>query len=148
MRVYHMWGYMVLGNKTMNLANLSVFGLAQKNMEYLSAREKVIAGNIANASTPGYLPKDITKPEFSKHVVANLPMNTTNPKHLTGNSFKKEMQIYTPPVDSALTIDGNGVILEEQMNEASKTSSEYKKMITIYNKYKTLLQIANTKINT
>lgn len=132
----------------MDLANLSVFGLTQKNMEYLSAREKVLAGNIANASTPGYLPKDITKPDFNKHVVANLPMNITNPKHLTGTESRQEMKIYTPPVDSALTIDGNGVILEEQMNEASKTSSEYKRMVTIYNKYRTLLQIATTKINT
>ena len=45
-----------------------------------------------------------------------------------------------------LTIDGNGVILEEQMNEASKASSEYNRMVTIYNAYKNLISTSNTRI--
>ena len=48
---------------------------------------------------------------------------------------------------TALTIDGNGVVLEDQLNEASKTKSDYNRMLTIYGKYKTMLQTANTKIN-
>ncbi len=131
----------------MDFMNLSVFNLAQKNMEYLSAKEKVIAGNIANASTPGFLPKDVQKPDFTPHYVANMPMNTTNPKHLNGLNQSNNLKVYTPQPTSALTIDGNGVILEEQMNEASKASSEYKKMISIFNKYKNLMQVATTKIN-
>ena len=46
-----------------------------------------------------------------------------------------------------MTIDGNGVIIEDQLNEASKASGEYNRMITIYNKYRTMLKTANTKIN-
>lgn len=131
----------------MDLKNLSVFSMANQNMQYLSAKEKVIAGNIANASTPGYLPQDIEKPDFGNSVTANLQMKVTNPKHLTGAHNNGGYKVYTPRPDSALTIDGNGVILEEQMNEASKASSEYKRMITIYNKYKSMIQLANTKIN-
>ena len=130
----------------MDLKNLSVFGLANQNMQYLSAKEKVIAGNIANASTPGYLPKDIQKPAFSD-TGSRLRMNVTNPRHMNGANFANNFKVYTPRPDSALTIDGNGVILEEQMNEASKASSEYKRMITIYNKYNSLIKLANTKIS-
>lgn len=149
LHVRYMWGHITLGGeyKTMDLKNLSVFSLAQQNMQYLSAKEKVIAGNIANASTPGYLAKDIEKPDFGNAVTANLPLKTTNAKHLNGTNFGNNLKVYTPDPTSALTIDGNGVILEDQMNEASKASSEYKRMITIYNKYKSMLQIANTKIN-
>lgn len=66
---------------------------------------------------------------------------------MSGANFGNNLKVYTPEPTSALTIDGNGVILEEQMNEASKASSEYKRMITIYNKYKSMIQLANTKIS-
>jgi flagellar basal-body rod protein FlgB len=141
----------------MDLKNLTVFSLANKNMQYLSARQRVLAANIANASTPDYLAQDIEKPSVLQGVVEpkrqNLALHTTNRKHFSqflsstksksGSGFK----VYTPQPKDALTIDGNGVILEDQMNEASKASSEYKRMITIYNSYKNMLSIANTKIN-
>lgn len=139
----------------MDLKNLTVFSLASQNMRYLSAREKVIAANIANASTPNYLAQDIEKPSFLNEMQTNsttLGLQTTNAKHfgqLKSESAKQDngFKIYTPQPKSALTIDGNGVILEDQMNEASKASSEYKRMITIYNSYKNMLSVANTKIN-
>lgn len=143
----YIWGCIATGVLVMDLMNLSVFNMAGQNMRYLAAKEKVIAGNIANASTPDYLPKDVEKPDFAGNVTANLPMMVTNSKHMTGIGGQNNLRVYTPQPTSALTIDGNGVILEEQMNEASKASSEYKRMITIYNKYKDLLQVANTKIS-
>ena len=63
------------------------------------------------------------------------------------NQLNNVAVVYTPKPKDTLTIDGNGVILEDQMNEASKASSEYKRMITIYNSYKKMLSTANTKIN-
>lgn len=137
----------------MDLKNLTVFNMANKNMQYLSARQQVIAENIANASTPGYLARDIQKPSFedemSSATVAGLKLNLTNSKHLQGipNKNQGSYLVYTPQPSEALTIDGNGVILEEQMNEASKISSEYKRMITIFNKYRSLMQISSTKIS-
>lgn len=141
----------------MDLKNLTVFNLANRNMRYLAAKEKVIAGNIANASTPKYLPQDVTKPDFLKEMNApsktNLTLHTTHNKHydmLKSESAKKNVSdyvVYTPQPKDALTIDGNGVILEDQMNEASKASSEYKRMITIYNSYKNMLSVASTKIS-
>ncbi len=135
----------------MDLKNLSVFNMANQNMRFLQAKQQVIAENIANATTPGYLARAIEKPNFGREIAAaaNLKLTTTNPKHLTGIPDKSNSayRIYTPQPSEALTIDGNGVILEEQMNEASKASSEYHRMITIYNKYKSMMQIAATKIS-
>ena len=141
----------------MDLRNLTVFNMAKQNMDYLSLKEKVIAGNIANASTPNYLAKDVTKPSFLDNLRENKPLlelKQTNSKHFgelksvaTKNQMRNVAVVYTPKPGDSLTIDGNGVILEDQMNEASKASSEYKKMITIYNSYKKMLSTANTKIN-
>lgn len=134
----------------MDLQNLSVFGYAKQNMDYLSAKQKVIAGNIANATTPGYLAKDVEKPSFGEELKTNkLPMTVTNPMHMSeaASSTRSNLKVYTPKPQNALTIDGNGVILEDQMNEASKASSEYGRMITLYTKYKTMLQVAATKVS-
>ena len=141
----------------MDLKNLTVFSLANQNMRYLTAKEKVIAANIANSSTPDYLPQDIQKPDFLRKMEevkhSNLTLHITNSKHFARLKSETQKQpgnvlaIYTPQPKDALTIDGNGVIVEDQMNEASKASSEYKKMITIYNSYKNMLSTAVTKIN-
>lgn len=134
----------------MDLQNLSVFGYAKQNMDYLSAKQRVIAANIANATTPRYLAKDIEKPSFGEELKNNkLPMTLTDPMHMSeaASSGRGNLKVYTPKPKTALTIDGNGVILEDQMNEASKASSEYGRMITLYTKYKTMLQIAATKIS-
>lgn len=132
----------------MDLKNLSVFDMAGRNMQYLTAKQEVIASNIANASTPGYLAKDVRAPEYTSEFVADMPMKLTNSKHLSSARQRQALEIYTPRPTAALTIDGNGVILEDQMNQASKASSEYRKMIRIYNKYKTMLTTAATKITT
>jgi len=55
--------------------------------------------------------------------------------------------VYTPKPDYALTIDGNGVIIEDQLNKVAETKGDYNRMLTIYGKYKSMLQTANTKIN-
>ena len=106
----------------MDLKNLSVFNAAHENMRYLTAKQQVIAENIANASTPGYLAKDIKKIDFQQELssAAKLPLNVTNNKHLLPDSKAQSVygyQVYTPQPSDALTIDGNGVILEEQKND-------------------------------
>ena len=112
----------------MDLKNLSVFGYAKQNMDYLTARQKVIAGNIANATTPGYLARELEKPNFDNDIKEErLQMTLTNPKHMSGiaeNTTQQNLKVYIPRPTSALTIDGNGVILEDQMNEASKTINQ------------------------
>lgn len=130
----------------MDFKNLSVFNAASQNMQYLSAKQKVIAENIANVNTPGYLARQIEDQKFGSDLSSTVTLKTTNPKHI-GLKSANSYRVFVPNPSAALTIDGNGVILEDQMNQASKASSEYKKTITIFNKYKSLLQTANTKIN-
>ena len=132
----------------MDLNNLSIFNVAHTEMSYLTERQKVLATNIANANTPNYLPQDIEKPSFTNVLRQSLPMTVTNAKHLSGlPSYQNGFRVFTPKTDTALTIDGNGVVLEDQLNEASKTRSDYNRILAIYGKYKTMLQTANTKIN-
>ena len=136
----------------MDMSELSIVNLTRNKLNYLSERQKVIAANVANVNTPGYVAKDVEEPDFAAMVKSSrsqqMQMTVTDPKHMMtapiqGGTYK----VYTPRPDTALTIDGNGVSIEDQLNEASKVKSEHEKVLTIYNKYKSLLQTANTKIN-
>ncbi len=131
----------------MDLNNVSVFNLANKNLQYLAERQRVLAENIANANTPGYLPKDVKKPDFAEDFKSKLALNTTNSNHMAVMPRKQNLVVYTPKIDEPLTIDGNGVVIEEQLNEAHKTSSEYGRVLAIYSKYRDMIKVANTKIN-
>lgn len=128
----------------MDLKNLDVFSAATKNMGYLSARQQVLAENVANANTPNYLARDVAKPSFEKELKAQIALNATNPKHFTAPRNNIGMnRVYTPAPKEALSIDGNGVDIEYQMNEVSKTRGDYNQMLSIYNKYKAMIQVAN-----
>lgn len=134
----------------MDFNNLTIFKMTNSNAKYLSERQKVLATNVANSNTPNYLPQDLERPSFSQELnKARVGMKVTNSKHIAtlpstgGSGFK----LYTPKPTS-VTLDGNGVIVEEQINEVSKTKSEHDRMLTIYNKYKDLIRVGNTKINT
>lgn len=132
----------------MDLNNLSVFSLSQQNMKYLTEKQRVVATNLANSNTPGYLPKDVEKPSFSNELSSNLTMTTTNPMHMSGvGKAVFSNKVYTPKPTTPLTIDGNGVIIEDQLNEASKASGEYNRMLTIYTQYRNMLKTANTKLS-
>ena len=135
----------------MDMFDLSIVKLAKNKLDYLSERQQVIASNVANVNTPGYLAKDVEEPDFAgmvKSSTAQMKMTVTNPKHMAAAPVQGGMyKIYTPKPDTALTIDGNGVHIEDQLNEAAKVKSQHEQVLTIYNKYKSMLQTANKKID-
>ena len=130
----------------MDLNNLSVFDYANQNMKYLQEKQRVVAVNIANSTTPGYLAQDVEKPDFGSELSSRLAMKTTNSKHLNGiGGANFTNKVYTPKPTTPLTIDGNGVVIEEQLNEAAKASGEYNRISTIYNTYRNMVKTANTR---
>lgn len=136
----------------MDMSGLSIVSLAKNKLDYLSERQKVVATNVANVDTPGYVAKDVEEPDFASMVKRNLSpqmkMTVTNSKHMAQAPVQGGMyKIYTPKPDTALTIDGNGVNIEDELNKASLIKSEHEKVLTIYNKYKSMFKTANTKIN-
>lgn len=131
----------------MDLNNLTVFSLANQDMKYLTERQKILAGNVANANTPGYLAKDLKKPNFSDELNSALQMTVTNEKHFTGlGGSSLSARVYTPKPTQPLTIDSNGVVLEDQLNEISKDKGEYTRVMTLYNTYKNMIKTAATKV--
>src|SRR5690349_5474471 len=69
----------------MDLSRIPLFEALTKRMGWLGERQGVLAQNIANADTPGYVAKDLAPPDFSQLVAGasqRLAMATSDPRDL------------------------------------------------------------------
>ncbi len=131
----------------MDLNSLTLFQRANTELDYLTERQKVLAANLANANTPGYVAKDLEKPRFDEVLKDTLPLSVTNEKHFaTLPSETSSGGVFTPRPDYALTIDGNGVIIEDQLNKVADTKGDYNRMLSIYTSYRNMLRTAAAKV--
>ena len=56
----------------MDLSQVPLFAALSKRMAWLTERQSVLAQNVANGDTPGYVAQDLPAPDFSKYL-ANAP---------------------------------------------------------------------------
>ncbi len=130
----------------MDLANTQFFGLLRARLDHLSERQRLISENIANASTPGYRPRDLDTSGFERMLAAaaggrGLAMARTNPAHMAPGGAMQAPETITRD-DSETTIDGNAVVLEEQMARAAETRMHYETGLALYQKGLDLVRMA------
>jgi flagellar basal-body rod protein FlgB len=140
----------------MDLSGIPLFSALQNKLGYLSEREKVIAQNVANASTPGFTPMDL-KPfnqqpgmdPKAKAAVLAPPAQTDSGVSLGASATrpqdKPKSYVSVASPDSETTLDGNQVVLEEQMLKMNEARSDYDAAIGFYEKSLSLLQLALRK---
>jgi len=142
----------------MDLNGIPLFSLLQNKLSYLGERQKVIAQNVANASTPGFTPSDLKafdqQPGLDPHaaqapVVAG-PARTDSGISLgasAGSTTSGAARAYVSESapDSETTLNGNQVVLEEQMLKMSEARSDYEAAIGFYQKSLDLLHLAVRK---
>jgi flagellar basal-body rod protein FlgB len=125
----------------MNLDSISLFRFASERMQWLTARQKAISENIANADTPGYHAKDVTA--FQAYVDS---VHQAQAGGTATDSFGPTAPVET--VDSpdtwASTICGNTVVLEQQTVKAGQTAAQYQLAANLYRKADELLTLAAT----
>lgn len=134
----------------MDISGIPLFAMLRQRLGYLGERQRVIAQNVANADTPGYTPRDLKAFTFTAQVQSQAGMAMTQPSqtavgHMPGTvrrmggatSFRS-----TSGADSETTLDGNGVVLEDQMIKMNQSRMEYEAAIGFYQKSMTLLRMA------
>lgn len=131
----------------MDLANSSFFGLLRTRLDHLSERQRLIAENIANASTPGYRPRDLDTSGFERMLTAQadngrLAMTRTNSAHMAAGGGSARVEVVTRD-DGETTIDGNAVVLEDQMARAAETRMQFETGIALYQKGLQLVRMAS-----
>jgi flagellar basal-body rod protein FlgB len=131
----------------MALDNIPLFATLKSRLGYLSQREKLVAENVANSDTPGYAPKDL-KPftiPSEKAVGLKLAATTTSARHISSNGGAgAHATTYAAIVapDGETKLDGNQVVLEEQMMKMQEARMNYDAAIGFYQKSMNLLRMA------
>jgi flagellar basal-body rod protein FlgB len=136
----------------MSTGDIPLLSMLRQRLGYLSDRQKVIAENVANADTPGYLARDVKPFRFDAHMAsdgAGLRASSVQPSQTrSGHMAGKPMKPPPSPgrivkaADSETTLDGNGVVLEDQMIKMTETRMQYDAAIGFYQKSMALLRLA------
>ena len=132
---------------------LPLLSLVKAKLSHLGARQRVIAENIANAPTPKYVPRAVAPMDFRKLVAGEgahaTGLKRTHSGHMSSSSNTSaamggRVKIINSP-DTETTLDGNAVVLEEQMVRLSEVRMQYDAAIGIYQKSMTLMRMALRK---
>jgi flagellar basal-body rod protein FlgB len=120
----------------MSFNNLPLIGLIQQKMGWLNDRQTVLSRNIANASTPGFVPQDLRPNDFAATLAGETGpgLLTTNRMHIQPPSLLSGASRAVSSPDSRSSPDGNAVVIEEQMLKVSETQINYAQATGLYKK--------------
>lgn len=127
-------------------AKLSLFEVFAKRLDWLSQRQNLIAQNIAQADTPGYVPKDLVGDAFVRELRnTNVALRTakTEGGHIPGtleNGSKAPARETRKQYEAAPS--GNAVIIEEQLVKMAQTQMDHATVTNLYNKYMGMFRTA------
>lgn len=102
---------------------VNLFALAAKQAQWLSVRQATVAGNIANANTPGYKAVDVEPFDKVLDRQGGI-MRATHPKHLLAGAAG---QVKLDQTDSgpAILPSQNTVELEDQLMKAGEVRRSF-----------------------
>lgn len=107
------------------MSSLYLFGLASQHNRWLSVRQATVAGNVANANTPGFKAQDVA-PFESAMDSARLSMTTSNAKHVSLGDLNQRADD-AQVVDSwEVTHSGNSVSLEQELIRSGEINRAYR----------------------
>ena len=140
-----------------DLFDQSSLPILEQVVNFTQARHGVLAGNIANLDTPGYLARDLSPEAFQDRLKVAIerqrtPAASTQSQYRSGASsstapesrsqeFAKVKQEYR----SILRHDGNNGGLEEQVAEIAKNQQQHNMAISLMNAQFRLLRAAVTE---
>lgn len=106
------------------MSDVYLYKLASQRIGYLSTRQSLIAGNVANANTPSFRAQDL-KPFSATLQEAALSMTTTSPMHMTTGAPGVGAPRAVEGDASNATVSGNSVDIEAEMVKLGETSRDY-----------------------
>ena len=121
--------------------------LLMQRMAWLGARQNVLAENVANADTPGYVARDLKPLNFADvlrgtALRARSGMSVTDPRHIGLAARESPTFFDTSAPDSEASPNGNSVSLEQEMIKVAGTQAEYQAASNLYAKAIDMLKLA------
>jgi flagellar basal-body rod protein FlgB len=107
------------------MERIHLFDLASQKNHWLGTRQSVIASNVANANTPGYLAQDL-KPFEEILNATKLQMSATSRGHMLPVGVGGANPADTAPGTTwDIVHSGNSVSLEKELMKAGEVSGAY-----------------------
>lgn len=131
----------------MTIENIGLFAAIGAKMDYLNQRQTVIAQNIANADTPGYIAKDLEEVDFKALVSKLTKQNSIQPMATNSSHISAATQAVDPSADAQDTAyevspSGNAVVMEEQIIKSSQTVTDYNLMVNLMRRNVSMVRMA------
>ena len=123
----------------MDFSQITLFSGIKKRLAWLAQRQEILAQNIANANTPGAQARDIEPFDVKRFLRPRaLPVNMerTSPVHIAGTTQPIRdfnSAVTTKPYETS--IDGNAIVLEEQMLKLGETGASHELVTELYKKH-------------
>ncbi|ODT60356.1 MAG: flagellar basal-body rod protein FlgB [Phenylobacterium sp. SCN 69-14] len=131
----------------MDLNEIPLFAMLKGRLGHLGERQRLISQNVANSDTPGYTPGDLKPFTFQAKLQAAQASATaqavTQPGHMTPASQHRSPYKAVKAKDSETTLDGNSVVLEEEMLKMTEARMNYDAAISFYQKSLAMLRLAS-----
>lgn len=131
----------------MDYSGITIFSLMKTKLAYHAERQDLLSRNVANADTPGYIPKDLPKLDFARLAMmeaSRLELRATNPGHFPQGATAKAGLFKEKKFKKTyeMTPVKNRVALEEQMAKVSQNQIDYQMTTNLYKKTTDLFRIA------
>ncbi|HVK43076.1 MAG: flgB [Phenylobacterium sp.] len=131
----------------MNLAEIPLFSMLKGRFGHLGERQRLISQNVANSDTPGYTPTDLKAYSFEAQMKAqgtpSVTQAVTQVGHMASTARKPAPFKPIKTKDSETTLDGNSVVLEEEMMKMAQARMNYDAAISFYQKSLGMLRTAS-----
>lgn len=128
----------ITGFSSHAVGGVDLLNLAERRMEWLQNRETVLAGNVANANTPKYSPKDVSPFQGVLNSAQAVTLMRTQPGHMTGPGGGT----YAHNTGHVSSIDGNRVVLEDELAKIADTNDQHRFATTVYGRYMGMYSMA------
>lgn len=123
------------------MEELDLIRMASAMARHASARHRVVAENVANADTPGFMARDV-KP-FSVYVNEALTPRATRAGHVGHGGPLVASRMPGTLMDETVQTTGNGnsVSLEREMMKSAEAKGQHNLAMTIYRKTHDLMRL-------
>lgn len=119
---------------------VNLFALASQQAQWLSVRQTTVAGNIANANTPGYGTMDV-QPFEAVLNQKTVPMRATHPMHVSTAGTPAEFTVRQDNQDKPLMPSGNSVVLETELMKSGEVRRSFELNAAIVKSFHRMLMM-------
>lgn len=106
---------------------IQLFSLASRQADWLSIRQEVVAGNIANANTPQFRARDITPFEVVLDTTRSTAMARTHPSHISATEGSDDVEVDEAELNDEIGIQesGNSVSIATELTKTGEIKRQY-----------------------